>query len=392
MGNNPEFEQLKKEINKLKNFNVKESELKKNFDYYKNNLEQFKKINTIIENAKKAQVFKFSPIKAYKIFGGNETELTLPEKWKDLFKMECSESDIDRLFEKSKNQEKTKEKMEKCNTIMEMKNKRFDNWTPYQVFREVYEYGHLGENWEDIYFEPKTFYLDELLVAMEIIDLRNYFNRKFSDGKSLNDWTEKITLNNYEEYKKEKEIYDSNEEKLNQANKIFESIRYKFYYQNEDDVKIITEFANAHLKISSKPETIEYYLKELKKAKKRILRAKKDHEKSEDEEERSNYSKNSYSSSSKSNYSSNNNGNKKVYLKLCQNCKNKCISCGSNTSGSAGASKGFGVHSNCQSSGCFLCGKSNSTVQERGSSYLCKSCYNSHKFDVSKCCDCHKSL
>lgn len=73
--------------------------------------------------------------------------------------------------------------MEICNTIMEMKNKGFDNWTPYKVFREVYEYGHLGENWEDIYFEPKTFYLDELLVAMEIINLRNYFNRKFSEGK-----------------------------------------------------------------------------------------------------------------------------------------------------------------------------------------------------------------
>lgn len=124
MGNNPEFEQLKKEIKKLKNFKVKESELKKNFDYYKNNLEQFKKINAIIENAKEAQIFEFSPIKAYKIFGGCETELILPDQWKDLFKLECSESDIDKFLEKSKNHEKTKEKMEKCKTIMEKKKQR----------------------------------------------------------------------------------------------------------------------------------------------------------------------------------------------------------------------------------------------------------------------------
>ena len=392
MGNNPEFEQLKKEIKKLKNFKVKESELKKNFDYYKNNLEQFKKINAIIENAKEAQVFEFSPIKAYKIFGGCETELILPDQWKDLFKLECSESDIDKFLEKSKNHEKTKEKMEKCKTIMEKKNKGFNNWTPYEVFKGVYEYGHLDGNWEDIYFEPDTYYLDKLLVAMDILDLRTYFDRKFSDGKSINFWYKKITLDNYEEYKKEKETYDSNEEKLKQVNKIFGSIRYEFRYKNEDDKKLFSEFEKADLKFSSKPETIEYYLNEFKKIKKRILREKKDYKKSEEQEIRSNYSKNSYSSSSRSNYSSNNNGSKKVYLKLCQNCKNKCISCGSNTSGSVGASKGFRVHSNCQSSACFLCGKSNSTVQERGSSYLCKSCYNSHKFDVSKCCDCHKSL
>lgn len=66
MGNNPEFAQLKKEIKKLKNFNVKESELKKNFDYYKNNLEQFKKINTIIENAKKAHYLNFHLLKHIK--------------------------------------------------------------------------------------------------------------------------------------------------------------------------------------------------------------------------------------------------------------------------------------------------------------------------------------
>jgi hypothetical protein len=289
MGNNPEVDALKKELINLKNFKVKESEIKKNVEYYKNNLKQFKKINTIIENAKKGGVFEFSPIEAYKIYGGEDIEnrLELPNKWKDLFKLECSEGCIDKLFNMSQNHEKTKEKMEKCKTIMELKNKCFNNWTPYGIYYQTYKYTHFDDKWENIYFEKEILFLNKLLEAMNLIDLINYFDKKKSDGNAIQFWYSKINFNNYQEYKEERETYEKNEEKLKHANKIFKSIRYKSSYINEDERNLFSEFEKADLKYNSKPEKIDYFLEELKKAKKRILKAKKEDEEEDEKESKS---------------------------------------------------------------------------------------------------------
>lgn len=82
---------------------------------------------------------------------------------------------------------------------------------------------------------------------------------------------------------------------------------------------------------------------------------------------------------------------KKAYLKLCQDCKNKCVGCYCKATGNVGASKGFGMHKKCQTSSCYICGKK-SNVQERSNSYLCKSCYRSNKYDASKCRNCGKQF
>ena len=88
---------LLKEIKKLKYFKVKENEIKKNIDYYLNNFEQIKKINDIIENAKKSKVYNKSP----NYFMKKETgvEYNFPKKWEDLFNLKNEKSDIDRLYD-----------------------------------------------------------------------------------------------------------------------------------------------------------------------------------------------------------------------------------------------------------------------------------------------------
>ena len=45
---------LLKEIKKLKYFKFKESEIKKNFEYYMNNFDEIKKVKCIIQYAKQA--------------------------------------------------------------------------------------------------------------------------------------------------------------------------------------------------------------------------------------------------------------------------------------------------------------------------------------------------
>lgn len=424
-----------KELKELKYFPFNEKEIKKNIDYYRKNLEVFKKINTIIFNVKKGKVYNLSPEEAYKELGGNtEFPLNLPNKWEDLFNLECPESNIDLLLDKSKNYETTKKKfeegkiklekiknfkylkidleelkknknyyiekfdlLEKNNTIIEnaKKGNFYKSLSPYDTFEKVFPtvpIGHFNDKtWEKIYLEE--YYIDEMLLASEIVLLRRFFHRKFSEKGNSFYWFQKITINNYKEYKEEMEMYEKNEKKLENVQKNLNYIEGKSSYLKSDEKKEIEEFKKLNVKFSSSSETIEKYENIFKSIKERI----KDEIKEEKRQDRAEkYSSNiSNYSSNYSSYSyrgTNDNGNKKIYVKLCQDCKNKCVSCRSKISGGPGASKGLGLHSKCQTSSCYLCGKSNSTVHERNTSYLCKSCYKSNKFDVSKCLDCHKSF
>ena len=139
---------------------------------------------------------------------------------------------------------------------------------------------------------------------------------------------------------------------------------------------------------------LEEFDEKYKVFKKELLRIEREREREEEEEreriraeqrreqrerEQANASNNSKSNNTNS---SSSNDMKKAYVKLCQNCKNLCIGC---RSSQTKYSKGFGWHKKCQGNNCYLCGKS---AQERGTSYLCKSCYDSHKYDVAKCLSC----
>ena len=88
---------LLKEIKQLKYFKVKESEIKKNVGYYSKNFEILKKINTMIENAKKAKIYNISPGDFMKKETG--MEYSFPNKWEDLFKLEGENWKIDILFD-----------------------------------------------------------------------------------------------------------------------------------------------------------------------------------------------------------------------------------------------------------------------------------------------------
>ena len=110
-----------------------------------------------------------------------------------------------------------------------------------------------------------------------------------------------------------------------------------------------------------------------------------------EERDEENYHYTSYNTdsgiSNSSNYRSNSDLKKKL-VRLCQNCKNKWITFKAQIKGGNGVSKGFGQHEKFQTSSCV----STSNASERQSSYLCKSCYNSHKYDVPYCLNCHKSF
>ena len=429
-----------KEIKELKYFIIKEKEIKKNIDYYRENLGLFQKINTIISNAKKCNL---SPDVGFKEFGYT-SDLNLPEKWEDLFKLEWPEWKIDSLLDFSNNFENIKNKTIKNNdkrknivdNIKQLKNLKFDinqvkkkldyyieifpllkkndtiieyakkgcfykSSTPYETYKNVFGYGHFdNKTWEELYLKKEgeyhEFHLDQLLLSSEVCMLRNLFNRKFDNSKALQYWSRIITKDNYQEYKKDYEVVEKKDKILENINKMLKYIEGKSFYLDDYDKGIIEEFKKLNLTLKSELETLEQYENKFKRIKKSIIneieRRKNEENDDDDNDDSNNNNYSSYSSSNNYNNSNKGNDKKKVYLKLCQNCKNKCVGCKSSISGGKGASKGFGIHSKCQTSSCYICGKSNSTVHERNTSYLCKSCYSSNKFDVSKCFDCHKSF
>ena len=87
---------LLKEIKKLKYFKIKESEIKKNFEYYMNNFDEIKKVNCIIQNAKQLKIYNQSPADFVKEERGIYS--SFPSKWEDLFNLKISKSNIDLFY------------------------------------------------------------------------------------------------------------------------------------------------------------------------------------------------------------------------------------------------------------------------------------------------------
>ena len=319
------------DIKELKHLNISDYKIKNNKDYYIDNYELLKTINTIIDDAKEGRFYKKSkPGKIYE-----KTEKFAVNKWEGLIELEK---------------------------------------------------------------KSEYFHINELLIATRIEMLKRQL--PFYD-KDLNyDYYDKtITKDNYHIYQNK---YEENKDKIKMLHQIKHDNDYIYKNSNFKSLdfyeKKLDEYEKLNLDCNTDFYTIQKYENLFKEEKQKVINNIKEHKKKEkeEEEERENYS--SYNSSpnySSSNYSSSsssrNDDMKKAYVKLCQNCKNSCVGCQTKIVGTPGVTRGFGLHKSCQSSSCYICGKS-SNVQERNTSHLCKSCYHSNKFDVAKCLDCKKQF
>ena len=322
------------DIKELKHLNIYEFKIKRNKDYYIDNYELLKTINTIIDDAKEGRFYKKS--KPGKIYEKTyKTEKFAVNKWDGLIELEK---------------------------------------------------------------KSEYFHINELLIATRIEMLKRQL--PFYD-KNLNyDYYDKtITKDNYDFYQKK---YEENKDKIKMLHQIKHDNDY--IHKNLTFISLdfyekkLDEYEKLNLDCNTDYYTIKQYENLFKEEKQKVINNIKKHkkmEKEEEEEERSLERKNYSSYNSSSNYSSSsssrNDDMKKVYVKLCQNCKNSCVGCQTKISGTPGVARGFGLHKNCQSNSCYICGKS-SNVQERNTSHLCKSCYHSNKFDVAKCLDCKKQF
>lgn len=328
----------------MKYLKVDEKEIKNNIDYYIENFEQLKKVNTAIDNSKKGKFYNLKPEKVYKKVFPSST-LILPEKWEELFKLNYEKFEIHLIYVSTE--------IEK----LKYNYSSFDKYRNYDYYDKIIDY--------DNYIQYKENYDKNVLNYNKLENIK-------TDIKYIENNSSHINAQ-YPDLKEEIEK--------------FRNLKLNYEFELE-----IIEYNNKFTKIK---DEILLKIKE-KKEKEKERRKERERERRREKELNENYNNytnyNNYSSSNNFSSSYSNDDNKKVYLKLCQDCKNKCIGCRRKIEGGVGCSKGFGNHKKCQISSCLICGKSNSTVRERDSTYLCKPCYHSNKFDVSKCIDCHKSF
>ena len=329
------------EMKKLKNLKISKEEINKNMNFYIAKLETFQKINDIINIAKEAKFYSSqSPQKVYSLIYG---ENTLPEKWEGLFSLKNTDEEYDKLY----------------------------------IASRIRKIKHL-------YYEMNMDKSKNYKYYSKLIDLTNYETYE----------------NKYDEYHKTYEILIEIQNLLSYIKKnIFyldlEGMHHRYEEQRNEYNKLnITNFdtpVDQETLLSIKEKCAE--LKKIMiKSKKEYKAWKETEEREESNEENHHYtSYNTDSGISSSNNNSSNSDLKKKLVRLCQNCKNKCIACGTQIKGGNAVSKGFGLHEKCQTSSCYSCG-STSNTNERQSSYLCKPCYNSHKYDVAYCLNCHKSF
>ena len=452
---------LIEELKKLRYFKVKEKEIKKNIEYYLDNFEEIKKIDTIIKYAKKAKVYDKTPEDFIKEERG--TDYSFPKKWEDLFKLDNEKWKIDMLYNslakkiESKNQRKAQIREKKWTTIDELKKlkyfefkeskikenigfyidhldefKKIDeilimghevynirNSTPMEIYKKSYVIdGDISfpKKWTNLFkLNWTTNKLNELYIATKIEKLKYYLSEfKLESYLDYKYYDSNIRVDNYKYYEEEFNKYFENYKRLR---KMEENVSYISSYIDEfysgNDKKTIKDhieyLKEKNLNAKSDLDRFDIYEQEFERVNSQIVKKRdeyweekkriwREEEREREEEERrerrqrererenGNYSSN-YNSSS----SSNNSDFKKSYVKLCRYCKNKCLYCKSDNKGS---SKAFGLHNKCQTDSCFICGtsKRSDDIMERQSSYLCKSCYNSHKLDFTKCLSCQKGF
>ena len=317
-----------KKIKELKHFKIGSEKIKQKKDYYIENYDTFAKIDKMIDLVEEAGFSKKKPEEIYyKAY--NETNCEV-NKWEDLFKLKYNKEDIDKLFIATK-----------VEYIKKRLSQYLESYSYYDSRINTENY----ESYEDKYYK--------------IEDQRKILNRIRAN---------KNKVSNYSHFT------------LDDENKIFD---------------LNKEYEKAHLTAETDMKTLEEFDEKYKVFKKELIRIEREKKREEEEEmeriraeqrreQRERERENASNNNSKSNNTSSSSSNdmKKAYVKLCQYCKNLCIGC---RSSQTKYSKGFGYHKKCQGNNCYLCGKS---AQERGTSYLCKSCYDSHKYDVAKCLSC----
>ena len=432
---------LVNEIKKLKYYKVKESEIKNNYEYYLNKFEELKKINTIIENAKKAKIYNKSPghfIKHQKGF-----EYSFPKKWEDLFNMksefwkinmlyDCTSEYLERRgkeindkkdtiikelknlknFDFNKNQIKIKnnlgyymdhlDEIKKIDEIISFasetyKNSKGPKWL-YEKYYEVNDDITLPNKWLDLFnLNWSTNKLNDLYIATKVERLKYYFN-EFALEKNLDyDYYDKtIKIYNYKEYEEDFDKYIANYKRLDKikSNILYIRKHIEEDYSDSDKDQVeedIKTFNEKNLNAKSNLNPYDKYEKEFERVSKQIKKERA--RKRREERENRNYNSNSRSNYSSSS-ASNNSDLKKCFVKLCQKCKNSCVDCKKVIKGGEiHTGKPFGLHKKCQINSCYICGTSKNSdhVCERQVSYLCKSCYNAFpNLDWTKCISCHK--
>ena len=269
---------LIKEIKKLRYFKVKESEIKKKFEYYSENFEELKKIDEIIKKAKKAKIYNKTPHDFIKAEKG--LSYSFPKKWEDLFNLECEPWRIDTLYncilgkiertekrqkEIKDKEEKTLEEMsnlkelgfkkskieknigyymdhleefKKINEILVIKNDFNSISTPMTIYKKSYKIDcdlSFPKSWYDLSnLNWTTSKIDELLLATKIEYIKNYL-AKFQLDTYLNyDFYDSIIgVNTYSFYKEEFdkyfEKYKRSEKTKNNAYDILDYID-EFYF------------------------------------------------------------------------------------------------------------------------------------------------------------------
>ena len=317
-----------KKIRELKHIKIGSEKIKQKKDYYIENYDTFAKIDKMIDLVEEAGFSKKKPGEIYyKAY--NETNCEA-NKWEDLFKLKYDKEDIDKLFIATK-----------IEYIKKRLSQYLESYSYYDSRINTENY----ESYEDKYYK--------------IEDQRKILNRIRANKNKVSNYSH-FTL--------------SDENKISDLNKEYE----KAHLTAETDMKILEEFDEKYKVFKKELLRIEREREREEEEERERIRAEQRRE--QRERERANASNNN--SRSNNTNSSSSNDMKKAYVKLCQNCKNLCIGC---RSSQTKYSKGFGWHKKCQGNNCYLCGKS---AQERGTSYLCKSCYDSHKYDVAKCLSC----
>ena len=313
-------------IQALKHFSLGSVWIKDKKNYYIKNYESFVKIDQMIDMAKEAGFFNTKPEVIYKKAYGHEK--CEADDWKALFKLKHSKEDIDDLFIAVK---------------VEYLKRRLGE------YQESY-------NYYSTLIEPSNY---------------EYYEKQWD---------------NIQEVRKILDRISNNKQKVN-------TDKYHYFqsYQIDNINKLNEEYSKANLNAKSDMATIEKFDKEYREWKEIKLR--KVREEEEEEEERRREEAAERRAMKESAERSRNNELKKVYVKLCTSCycDSKCLGCGVKLSGAhnisnKGSYLGYALHAKCQTSTCFVCRKKNG--EERSSTHLCKSCYQSGKYNVYKCIWC----
>ena len=104
-----EDNKIKEMLQSLTHLKVTAKQIKDNLEYYSSNFDQLKKINEIIENIKRLNLYELNPNEAYKkLTGDNPSKPVYPLHWEDLFELKVDKWYINILYASVKNYVKKK--------------------------------------------------------------------------------------------------------------------------------------------------------------------------------------------------------------------------------------------------------------------------------------------